>query len=77
MVGKIFVTIFPNSGVFTKKKTIPKERKPLWEQDFIKTFIRVNSVPDDITELFSKVISYMDSLKTAGNKSHEGFWTLL
>jgi len=68
MVGSIFVTIFPNSGVYTKK-TIPEEQKPLWEQDYIETFVRVEPVPDDVTELFPKIISYMDNLKTSAYKN--------
>jgi hypothetical protein len=67
-VGRIFVTIFHNSGVYAKK-TIPEEQKPLWEQDFIKTFIRVEPVPDDVKELFPNIISYMDSLKTSTYKN--------
>ena len=47
-----------------KKNPIPKEQKPLWEQDFMKTFVRVEPVPDDVTELFPKIIQYMDNLKT-------------
>ncbi len=52
-----------------KKKTIPEEQKPLWEQDFVKTFVRVDPVPDDVTELFPKIISYMDNLKTSTYKN--------
>jgi len=52
-----------------KKKLIPEEQKPLWEQDFIKTFIRVEPAPDDVTELFPKIISYMDNLKTSTYKN--------
>jgi hypothetical protein len=70
LVGGFFATIFPNSGVYTrKKKPIPEEQKPLWEQDFIKTFVRVEPVPDDVTELFPKIISYMDNLKTSAYKN--------
>jgi hypothetical protein len=69
MVGSIFVTIFPNSGIYTKNKLIPEEQKPLWEQDFIKTFVRVEPVSDDVTELFPKIISYMDNLKTSTYKN--------
>jgi hypothetical protein len=53
---------------YRKNSPIPEEQKPLWEQDFIKTFITVEPVPDDITELFPKIISYMDSLKTSAYK---------
>ncbi len=52
--------------VFIQKKLIPEEQKPLWEQDFIKTFVRV---PDDVTELFPMIISYMDKLKTSAYKN--------
>jgi len=47
-----------------EKNPIPEEQKPLWEQDFMKTFVRVEPVPDDVTELFPKIIQYMDNLKT-------------
>jgi len=56
-----------------KKKPIPEEQKPLWEQDFIKTFVRVEPIPDDITELFPKIFSYMDSLKTLAYKNLVNF----
>ena len=52
-----------------KKNPIPKEQKPLWEQDFMKTFVRVEPVPDDVTELFPKIIQYMDNLKTSAYKN--------
>jgi hypothetical protein len=52
-----------------KKKTIPEEQKPLWEQDFMKTFVRVEPVPDDVTELLPKIIHYMDNLKTSAYKN--------
>ena len=54
---------------FIQKKTIPEEQKPLWEQDFIKTFIWVEPVPDDITELFPQIFHYMDNLKTSAYKN--------
>jgi len=54
MVGSIFVIIFSNSGIY-KKKPIPKEQKQLWEQDFMKTFVIVEPVPDDVTGLFPKI----------------------
>jgi c-di-AMP phosphodiesterase-like protein len=54
---------------FIQKKTIPEEQKPLWEQDFMKTFFRVEPVSDDVTELFPKIISYMDNLKTSTYKN--------
>jgi hypothetical protein len=52
-----------------KKNPIPKEQKPLWEQDFMKTFVRVEPVPDDVTELFPKIIQYMDNLKNSAYKN--------
>jgi hypothetical protein len=55
--------------VFIQKKTIPEGQKPLWEQDFMKTCVRVEPVPDDITELFPKIIHYLDNLKTSAYKN--------
>jgi len=52
-----------------KKNPIPEEQKPLWEQDFIKTFVRVEPVPDDVKELFPNIIRYMESLKTSAYKN--------
>jgi hypothetical protein len=45
--------------IYREKKTIPKEQKPLWEQDFMKNFVRLEPVPDDVTELFPNIIQYM------------------
>jgi hypothetical protein len=52
-----------------EKNSIPKEQKPLWEQDFMKNFVRLEPVPDDVTELFPKIIQYMDNLKTSAYKN--------
>ena len=35
----------------------------------MKTFVRVEPVPDDVTELFPKIIQYMDNLKTLAYKN--------
>jgi len=55
--------------LYKRKNPIPEEQKPLWEQDFIKTFIRVDPVPDDVKELFPNIICYMESLKTSAYKN--------
>jgi hypothetical protein len=52
-----------------KKKPDSWKQKPLWEQDFIKTFVRVEPVPDDVKELFPNIICYMESLKTSAYKN--------
>jgi hypothetical protein len=51
-----------------EKNPIPEEQKLLWEQDFMKTFVRVEPVPDDV-ELFPKIIQCMDNLKTSAYKN--------
>jgi hypothetical protein len=55
--------------LYKRKNPIPEEQKPLWEQDFIKAFVRVDPVPDDVEELFPNIICYMDSLKTSAYKN--------
>jgi hypothetical protein len=67
---KLLCNIFSQQWRLYKiKNPIPEEQKPLWEQDFMKTFVRVEPVPDDVTELFPKIIQYMDNLKTLAYKN--------
>jgi hypothetical protein len=54
--------------LYKRKKPIPEQQKPLWEH-IMKTFVRVEPVPDDVTELFPKIIQYMDNLKTLAYKN--------
>ena len=35
----------------------------------MKTFVRVEPVPDDVTELFPKIFQYTDNLKTSAYKN--------
>jgi len=55
--------------LYKKKNPIPEEQKPLWEQDFMKNFVQLEPVPEYVTELFPKIIQYMDNLKTSAYKN--------
>ena len=36
--------------LYKKKNPIPEEQKPLWEQDFMKSFVQLEPVPEYVTD---------------------------
>jgi hypothetical protein len=57
------------------KNPIPKEQKPLWEQDFMKTFVRLEPVPDDVTEQVTQPVGYVGTLPAIRINESTAEWT--